>query len=115
LCRSPRVGKPAPSERPKRERLLADLFSDYRDFAKGNVRDLIADICKTLGIAADLSLWDEPQSEADITLPEGLKWVMPANGEKPYTVVTNPDGIRWHMEFDSPHVERRINSPPQPG
>ena len=99
-------------DRRGRERLLADLFVDYRKFADGNIRDIIEGICKTLGITADLSLWDEPQPDADITLREGFKWVVPANGEKPYTVVTSPSGISTRLPFDSQHIERRANAPP---
>ncbi len=100
---------------PGRERLLADLFSDYRKFANGNIRDLIEDICKTLGITADLSLWDEPQPGADISLREGFEWVVPANGEKPYTVMTSSGGGRTRVPFDSDHIERHANGPPPSG
>ncbi len=101
--------------RPRREGLLNDLFSDYRAFANGNIRDLIEEICKTLGITPDLTLWDEPQPASDIALPEGPKWVVPANGEKPYTVVTTPSGMRKRVEYDSPHIERHANGPPEAG
>ena len=43
-------------QRITRERLLSDLFRDYNDYSRGSIRDLVADICKTLGIEADLSL-----------------------------------------------------------
>jgi len=58
--RSIRKAKPQ-LDPPSRERLLGDLFRDYRKFADGNIREMIEDICKTLGITADLSLWDEPK------------------------------------------------------
>jgi len=102
-------------DRPRRERLLADLFVDYRKFADGNIRDLIEGICKTLGITADLSLWDEPQPEADISLREGFKWVVPANGEKPYTILISSDGVRNRIPFDSVHIEGLASRPPGPG
>lgn len=62
------VGKSLTAAKPQmqrlaRERLLNDLFSDYNDYSRGNIRDLVAGICKTLGIEADLSLWDEPSLE----------------------------------------------------
>jgi len=105
------AAKPEMSK-PRRERLLSDLFRDYNDYAKGPVRDLVADICKTLGIEADLSLWDEPQPALDIELPAGLKWVLPANGEKPYTVVKNGAGYYVSLPFDSPHIKQHLTDPP---
>jgi hypothetical protein len=71
----------------KRERLLSDLFRGYNDFTKGSVREMVAQICDDLGIEADLSLWDAPIPGADIELPAGYDWIVPANGEKPYTTV----------------------------
>ena len=97
-----------------RERLLGDLFSDYNDYAKGPIRDIVPGICKTLGIAADLSLWDEPQPAADITLPAGYEWVVPANGDKPYTVRQTEVG-RIRMQFDSPHIAGHGDDPPPGG
>src|SRR5471030_1011734 len=64
-------------QRVARERLLADLFRDYNDYSRGSIRDIVAGICKTLGIEADLSLWDEPQPGADIKLPAGHDWIIP--------------------------------------
>ncbi len=98
-----------------RERLLGDLFRDYNDYTRGSIRDIVAGICKTLGITADLSLWDAPQPDADITLREGFKWVVPANGESPYTVVTSPSGVPVRVPYDSDHIERQANGPPNPG
>ena len=95
-----------------RERLLGDLFRDYDDYAKGPIRDIVAGICKTLGIETDLSLWDEPQPAADIPLPAGYDWIVPANGDKPYTVVTTGSGYRKHMVFDSPHIAGHGDDPP---
>jgi hypothetical protein len=95
-----------------RERLLGDLFRDYDDYTRGSIRDIVAGICKTLGIQADLSLWDEPQPAADITLPAGHDWIVPANGDKPYTVVTTGAGFRKRMEFDSPHIAGHGDDPP---
>jgi hypothetical protein len=92
--------------KPSRERLLSDLFRDYNDYQKGPVRDLVADICKTLGVEADLSLWDEPQPAADIVLPAGHEWIVPANGDKPYTVVETQAGYRVGHPFDSPHLKQ---------
>jgi hypothetical protein len=102
-------------QRLARERLLNDLFSDYNDYSRGNIRDLVAGICKTLGITADLSLWDEPQPGADIPLPAGYDRIIPANGDKPYTVVTIGAGFRKRMEFDSPHIAERGADPPKSG
>jgi hypothetical protein len=56
-------------DRQPRERLLADLFVDYRKFATGSIPELIESICKDLGIPADLTLWEEPRHE-DIALPD---------------------------------------------
>jgi hypothetical protein len=95
-----------------RERLLGDLFRDYNDYARGSIRDIVAGICQTLGITADLSLWDEPQPGIDIPLPAGYDWIVPANGDKPYTVVTTGSGFRKRMEFDSPHIAGHGDDPP---
>ena len=94
-----------------RERLLSDLFRDYNDYSRGTIRDLVADICKTLGITADLSLWDEPQPAADIPLPAGYDWIIPANGDKPYTVRQTEVG-RVRVPFDSPHITGHGDDPP---
>jgi hypothetical protein len=101
-------------QRVNRERLLSDLFRDYNDYSRGSVRDLVAGICKTLGIEADLSLWDEPQPAADITLPAGYDWIIPANGEKPYTVRRSEVGSVW-VPFDSPHITGHGDDPPKSG
>ena len=100
-------------ERPRRERLLSDLFRDYGDYANGNVRDIVADICRTLGVTADLSLWDAPRPD-DIVLPAGPKWIVPANGEKPYTVIKTEVG-RKQLVFDSPHIAELCTDPPNSG
>ena len=110
--RSLRAGRP--DEKPeKRERLLADLFDyrDRRDYLNGNPRDIVADICKALGVEADLSLWDEPAAE-DIHLPAGHDWVVPANGEKPYTTEFCEAGLRVRLPFDSPHLAPKGGAPP---
>jgi len=106
MTAKPEMSKPA------RERLLSDLFRDYNDYAKGPVRDLVAAICKTLGIEADLSLWDEPQPAADVRLPAGYEWIVPANGDKPYTVVLAQSGHRVWQPFDSPHLKHNQTAPP---
>ena len=98
-------------DRQPRERLLADLFSDYRKFATGSIPELIASICKDLGIPADLSLWEEPKFD-DIALPAGFDWVVPVNGDKPYTVVQTPGGGKSRRPFDSPHFNRPGSDPP---
>jgi hypothetical protein len=93
------------------ERLLGDLFRDYNDYSRGSIRDLVADICKTLGIEADLSLWDEPQPGIDIALPAGYEWIIPANGDKPYTIRQSEVGRVW-VPFDSPHITGHGDDPP---
>ena len=98
-------------DRKGRERLLGDLFVDYRKFATGSIPELIESICKDLGIPADLTLWEEPKYE-DITLPAGFDWVVPVNGDKPYTVVDTPGGVRVRQPFDSPHLNRHGGDPP---
>jgi hypothetical protein len=98
-----------------RERLLSDLFRDYNDYSRGSIRDIVAGICKTLGIEADLSLWDEPQPAVDIKLPAGHDWVIPANGEKPYTVRQTESGWRVRVPFDSPHIAGHGDDPPKSG
>jgi hypothetical protein len=101
-------------QRIQREQLLGDLFRDYNDYSRGPIRDIVAGICQTLGIEADLSLWDEPQPGSDITLPAGYDWVIPANGDKPYTVRQTEIG-RVRVPFDSPHIAGHGDDPPQSG
>ena len=98
-------------DRRGRERLLGDLFVDYKKFATGSIPELIESICKDLGIPADLTLWEEPKYE-DIALPAGFDWVVPVNGDKPYTVVVTPGGIKVRQPFDSPLVNRHGGDPP---
>ena len=107
------IAKPQ-MQRIARERLLSDLFRDYNDYSRGPIRDLVADICKTLGIEADLSLWDEPQPGIDIALPTGYEWIIPANGDKPYTVRQSEVGRVW-VPFDSPHITGPGDDPPKSG
>lgn len=95
----------------RREDLLRDLFSDYDSLSKGTVREVVTQICKDIGIPADLSLWEDP-SVIDVTLPSGHDWILPGNGDKPYTMVTNPMGRRMRMTFDSPHLTRHGKDPP---
>ena len=104
--RSLATGKPD-LPREKRENLLDDLFSDYRILTTGTVREVVAQICKDISITADLSLWEEP-SDIDIVLPAGLEWVLPVNGDKPYTRVRNGVGQMMRMSFDSPHVAKHL-------
>lgn len=97
-------------DRQPRERLLGDLFSDYRKFSTGSIPELIESICKDLGIPADLTLWEEPKYD-DIALPAGFEWVVPVNGDKPYTVVDTPGGIRVRRPFDSPLFDHHGDPP----
>lgn len=97
----------------RREDLLRDLFSDYDSLSKGTVREVVAQICKDIGIPADLSLWEDP-SVIDVTLPAGHDWILPGNGDKPYTIMTNPMGQRMRMPFDSPQLARHGKDPPPP-
>jgi len=103
--RSIRTARPDTPEQ-ARKRLLSDLFDrdDTRDYRNGNVRDIVADICKTLGVEADLSIWEQP-SPQDIHLPTGHDWVIPANGDKPYTTRTSKDGFRGRLPYDSPLLD----------
>ena len=98
-------------DRKGRERLLGDLFVDYKKFATGSIPELIESICKDLGIPADLTLWQEPKYE-DIALPAGFDWVVPVNGDKPYTVINTPGGTKVRRPFDSPHFNRHGGDPP---
>jgi hypothetical protein len=111
--RSLRAGRP--EDKPeRRERLLADLFDyrDRRDYLSGNPREIVADICKTLGVEADLSLWDAQAAAEDVHLSAGHDWIVPANGEKPFTWWRSEDGGTVRMPFDSPHLEHRGGAPP---
>jgi hypothetical protein len=108
--RSLAVTKPQ-LDRKGRERLLGDLFIDYKKFAVGSIPELIQNICKDLGIPADLTLWEEPKYN-DIALPAGFDWVVPVNGDKPYTVIDTPSGLKVRHPFDSPHFNRHGGDPP---
>jgi len=113
------VSKPEMEPR-KRENLLGDLFRGYRDLTSlehGNLRDIVAEICETLGVTADLSIWDEPAGEPDPTdfvLPAGHEWVVPQNGDGPYTVQTREDGkrIRVHYQGRGMEVPKHGSDPP---
>ena len=104
----------------KRENLLADLFYGYGDLARyegGSLRDMVAGICETLGVTADLSIWDEPAGElvpADIVLPAGHDWIVPHNGDRPYTIQTTPDGRRIRVHWNGPEMCPHGNDPPWP-
>jgi hypothetical protein len=110
------VSKPE-LEPKKRENLLGDLFRDYRieRFEKGNLRDFVAEICATLGVTADLSIWDEPATPpapTDMILPAGHSWIAPQNGDRPYTFKTRPDGKRIRIFWDDPELEKYGLDPP---
>ena len=98
-------------DRKGRERLLSDLFVDYKKFATGSIPELIESICKDLGIPADLTLWEEPKYD-DIALPAGFDWVVPVNGDKPYTVVQTAGGTKVRRPFDSPLFNQHGGDPP---
>jgi hypothetical protein len=107
-----------PEMEPKtRENLLGDLFRDYRieRFEEGRLRDFVAEICETLGVTADLSIWDEPAAPpapTDMILPAGHEWVAPQNGDRPYTFKTRPDGKRIRIFWDDPELENYGLDPP---
>jgi hypothetical protein len=111
--RSLAKGKPD-LPREKRERMLDDLFTGYGDMGKGTVREIVAQICEDLGIEADLSLWEEP-STVDIELPAGHDWIIPANGDKPYTKGVSEAGFRTRLAFDSPHLAKHRHVVAEPG
>jgi hypothetical protein len=98
-------------DRQPRERLLHDLFADYKKFATGSIPELIESICKDLGIPADLTLWEEPNHE-DIVLPAGFDWVVPVNGDKPYKLVETQGDTKVRRPFDSPLFNRHGDDPP---
>jgi hypothetical protein len=97
------------------KRLLADLFdrNDTRDYLCGNPRDIIIDICRVLGVTPDLSIWEEPRAN-DIHLKAGHDWVVPANGDKPYTLQKTPIG-HSRVPFDSPLLDPHGADPPDDG
>ena len=110
------VSKPELEPR-KRENLLGDLFRDYNvaRFEHGNLRDFVAEICETLGVTADLSIWDEPAAPpapTDMVLPAGHSWIAPQNGDRPYTFKTRPDGKRIRVFWDDPDLEKYGLDPP---
>jgi len=111
------VSKPEMEPR-KRENLLGDLFRGYADLDSlehGNLRDIVAGICETQGVTADLSIWDEPACEpnpSDFILPAGHDWVVPQNGDRPYTVQTRADGKRIRVHWDGPEMRRHGSDPP---
>jgi len=115
------VSKPELEPR-KRENLLGDLFRGYADLASlehGNLRDVVAGICETLGVTVDLSIWDEPAgtpAPSDMILPAGHDWVVPQNGDRPYTVQTRADGQSIRVHYNGPEMERlkHGSDPPPP-
>jgi hypothetical protein len=87
------------------KRLLTDLFDrrDLYDYAKGNARDIVADICKTLDVEADLSLWDEPgEDEA------GISEVRKTGSEK----FRNGNGYTNSASVSVSHSRPRGGAPP---
>ena len=110
------VSKPE-MERRTRENLLGDLFRDYKieRFEEGRMRDFVAEICETLGVTADLSIWDESAGEpapSDMVLPAGHEWIAPQNGDRPYTFKTRPDGKRIRIHWDDPELQNYGPDPP---
>jgi hypothetical protein len=110
------VSKPE-IEPKKRENLLGDLFRDYNvaRFENGNLRNFVAEICETLGVTADLSIWDEPAAPpapTDMVLPAGHSWIAPQNGDRPYTFKTRPDGKRIRIFWDAPELQNYGPDPP---
>jgi len=110
------VSKPELEPR-KRQNLLGDLFRDYNvaRFENGNLRDFVAEICETLGVTADLSIWDEPAAPpapTDMILPAGHDWIAPQNGDRPYTFKTRADGKRIRIFWDDPELENYGTDPP---
>jgi hypothetical protein len=108
------------AEAKKRENLLGDLFRGYTldRYGNGNMRDIVAGICETLGVTTDLSVWDSPIEDPvpeDIVLPAGYDWIVPHNGDGPYTVVTKEDGKRVRMNFASVKKLKAGNDPPKTG
>jgi hypothetical protein len=105
------------AEAKKRENLLGDLFRgcNLDRYEHGSMRDVVAGICETLGVTTDLSVWDEPAEDPvpeDVILPNGHDWVVPHNGDRPYTVVTRDDGRRVRMHWDGPEMKQRGKDPP---
>jgi hypothetical protein len=110
------VSKPDMEPR-RRENLLGDLFRDYTvaRFENGNLRDFVAEICETLGVTADLSIWDPPAGEPDPTdfiLPAGHDWIVPQNGDAPYTVKTNAEGRPIRVHYWNPDLKNYGPDPP---
>jgi hypothetical protein len=108
-------------EQKTRENLLGDLFRGYKDierYEEGSMRDIVAGICETLGVTTDLSVWDPPAEDPvpeDVILPAGHDWIVPHNGDRPYTVVTRQDGRRVRVHFDSAEMQKTPHDPPKTG
>jgi hypothetical protein len=80
------AGKPD-VERLPFERLLGDLFSDYNDYAKGSVAEIVSDLGRKLNVPFNAAVWEPGAKAAEKPAPETAKAV--AEKPKPSPVPTS--------------------------
>jgi len=106
---------------------LRDLFlryDDYDDYCKGAFEEVVARICRDLGVTPDPEMLKRVAEGRNVDpapppppltrLPD---WTFPPNPkvavvEKPYTVRTTADGTRVWVPLDSPHLKKDSQAPP---
>jgi len=98
-------------------------YDDYDDYCHGTFEEVVARICRDLGITPDpemLRRVAEARAVAPEPPPPPLKaapdWRAPppprVEPEPPYTVVTTPAGTRVRVPLDSPHLRPKSQAPP---
>ena len=106
---------------------LSDFFiryDDYDDYRDGTFEEVVARICRDLGITPDLEMLKrvaearavEPEPPAPPPAAGPPPWNAPvkptAPAEEPYVVVTSPAGFRVRLPLDSPHLRPGGVGPP---
>jgi len=77
-------------DRKERENLLDDLFRDYDDYNHGPLAEVVASICTDLGIAPDMTLWEDAPKEGEEPDPVKLKALTLEMAEEYLELVTAP-------------------------
>lgn len=77
-------------DRKERENLLDDLFRDYDDYNNGPLAEVVASICTDLGIAPDMTLWEDAPKEGEEPDPVKLKAFTLEMAEEYLELVTRP-------------------------
>jgi len=105
---------------------LSDLFlryDDYDDYRHGAFEDVVACICRDLGLTPDPEMLRRVAEGRVVDpappppIPAAEDWTFPPNPkvavvERPYTVRTTADGTRVWVPLDSPHLKQDAQAPP---